>query len=106
MDRALLRFPGNLDARDELGSAWVCIRQLNFSVVVPSLQRSVEAPRAFATAEDVYLALLAVSRASNAVPALRESIAVGRKPEPFSGNSVGIGAARFRYLFEGRTVVR
>ena len=58
MDRALLRFPGNLEARDELGSVWICTRQLNFSVVVPSLQRPVEALRASQTAEDVYLALL------------------------------------------------
>jgi eukaryotic-like serine/threonine-protein kinase len=58
MDRALLRFPGHAEARAELGSAWFCIGQLNYSVVVPSLQRPAEALQAFATAEGVYSALL------------------------------------------------
>jgi eukaryotic-like serine/threonine-protein kinase len=57
MNASLERFPGNLAARDELGSAWFCIGQLNYSMVVPSLKRPAEAFRALSTSEDIYLAL-------------------------------------------------
>ena len=58
MDRTLLRFAGNVNARDELGSAWFCIGQLNYSMVVPSLKRPAEALRALETAESIYLTLV------------------------------------------------